>query len=359
MSDKQLYTFGDLISGFDHKDPMSYLRTWDFGQFQTFVAEGGATPKTIDARRRQSGHDSEIADALRRYLEAKRPRLVGIMGGHSVNRDQAAYRLIADLARFLTRAGFLIVTGGGPGAMEAGHLGAFFATATDGVYEAAIAELGRVPKLPNISGLLDEDGNVRPGSEQTIKDAHGWLMAALRATELVKTKPGESLAIPTWLYGHEPTVPFATAYAKYFQNSIREEALITEARAGIIYSRGGGGTIREIFQDVEQNYYVRRAADFTPMIFVDPEKYWQKDATFDEAGVVITFAIKLDDLLSKLFKVALAPTYREECLSKVRFTTDFNEIQAVLSAHQSSAQKKLQLMLKGGAANLLSARWNR
>jgi hypothetical protein len=61
---------------------------------------------------------------------------------------------------------------------------------------------------------------------------------------------GESLAIPTWEYGNEPVMPFATAYAAYLQNSIREASLVRECFAGIVYARGGGGTIREIFQDV-------------------------------------------------------------------------------------------------------------
>jgi hypothetical protein len=54
-------------------------------------------------------------------------------------------------------------------------------------------------------------------------------------------------------------MPFATHYAKYYQNSIREEALVNNSRAGIIYGRGGGGTMREVFQDVERNYYATAA----------------------------------------------------------------------------------------------------
>ena len=38
------------------------------------------------------------------------------------------------------------------------------------------------------------------------------------------------LGIPTWLYGHEPTTPFARVIAKYFQNSIREKAASTRSR---------------------------------------------------------------------------------------------------------------------------------
>jgi len=46
------------------------------------------------------------------------------------------------------------------------------------------------------------------------------------------------------------TMPFATHYAKYYQNGLREEAF-NNSRTGIIYAQGGGGTMREVFQDVE------------------------------------------------------------------------------------------------------------
>ena len=54
------------------------------------------------------------------------PRIVGIMGGHSLLRTDRAYIAVARLALTLTQRGFLVVTGGGPGAMEAAHLGAAF-----------------------------------------------------------------------------------------------------------------------------------------------------------------------------------------------------------------------------------------
>ena len=88
---------------------------------------------------------------------------------------------------------------------------------------------------------------------------------------------GPSLGVPTWLYGHEPTTPFATHSAKYFQNSIREDGLVTMGVQGIIYAEGSAGTIQEIFQDAAQNYY----DTFSPMVFLSGaaapgEHYWEK-----------------------------------------------------------------------------------
>ena len=77
-------------------------------------------------------------------------------------------------------------------------------------------------------------------------------------------------------------MPFATHYGKYFQNSIREEALIATSRAGIIYGEGGGGTLREIFHDVELNFYAKTPNDFTPMILASPrDRFWQREAVVE------------------------------------------------------------------------------
>jgi hypothetical protein len=167
--------------------------------------------------------------------------------------------------------------------------------------------------------------------------------------------PGVSLAIPTWVYGSEPTTPFASAYAKYFQNSIREETLITEGRTGVLYAKGGGGTLREIFQDVELNFYVRNAEAFTPMIFVDPDLFWEKDAVYDANDNVVTPGIKLDTTIASIFKMALPPKIRVDCKRKIQFTTDPETIRGVLEGHAPAAQKKLEMMLEGGAAALLTA----
>src|SRR6185295_2615700 len=84
-----------------------------------------------------------------------------------------------------------------------------------------------------------------------------------------------SLGVPTWLYGHEPTTPLATHIAKYFQNSVREDGLVTIAKSGIVYSEGSAGTVQEIFQDASQNYY---GDAFYPMVFLSAPgtDYWSR-----------------------------------------------------------------------------------
>jgi predicted Rossmann-fold nucleotide-binding protein len=343
---KGLYTADQLLRGFDPEKPMSYLNTWDFKTFTRFVIDGGAAPASLRVRSAQAKHDSNISDALRSYL-LTHTRLVGIMGGHNLRRTDRAYLAVARLAQSLTEKGFLVVTGGGPGAMEAAHVGAAFSNSQSSKFQAAFDEVAKVPELPNLEDLLNSDGTLKGGREDDVKKAHAWLCAALKAKDLATGPLGASLAIPTWVYGQEPTTPFATSYAKYFQNSIREEALVTNARAGVIYAKGGGGTLREVFEDLEQNYYAPDAVHFTPMIFFDPDQYWERDAEFDEKGRVKTPGIKISDTVRNAIRFARARQGdAAQCLEKVRFTTDVDEIVSVLRSHSPVAESQMNMLLE-------------
>ncbi len=88
-------------------------------------------------------------------------------------------------------------------------------------------------------------------------------------------KDYESLGMPTWLYGHEPATPFATHIAKYFDNSIREDSILTIAMGGIIYTPGSAGTLQEIFQEAVQNHYLSFGLS-SPMIFLGTD-YWTRE----------------------------------------------------------------------------------
>ena len=82
----------------------------------------------------------------------------------------------------------------------------------------------------------------------------------------------ESLGIPTWHYGHEPTNIFATAIAKYFRNALREAILLQICDAGIVFLPGAAGTVQEVFQDACENYYADESS-VAPMVLVGAT-YW-------------------------------------------------------------------------------------
>ncbi|MBA2523532.1 MAG: hypothetical protein H0V25_09415 [Solirubrobacterales bacterium] len=178
-------------------------------------------------------HDTAMTDATFELIrpEGGEPRrVVGIMGGHAVLRDAPEYEAVVRLGYGLTEAGFFVVTGGGPGAMEAGNLGAFLTRAgTADTVVDAVATLATAPTVEH------------PGYGDAAEEVHRRYAGSGQG--------GESLAIPTWLYGHEPIGRFATHIAKYFANSIREDGLLQIADEGVVFAPGGPGTIQEIFQD--------------------------------------------------------------------------------------------------------------
>lgn len=359
----RLYTAEDLLSGFNPWDPLGYSLTRDFAIFRRFVHDGGAVPASLAIRTAQADHDAAIADALRQFLKDMRRPLVGFMGGHGVPRDSDAYAEIARLARFLVHRGFLIVTGGGPGIMEAAHLGVAFSSLPDDDLEAALKAIAVEPVVPSLDALFDPDGMVLPAKLDALAKAREWLKAALDVRKAAPEILPISLAIPTWLYGAEPTMPFATHYAKYYQNSLREEALVNNSRAGIVYGQGGGGTMREVFQDVERNYYTRRVEDFTPMIFFDRGGYWTSDAVYD-GDTITKRGIRLDVSIPTILTLGLRgggmPSSDVDlCINKIKFTVNHMEIANTLAGHVSAAEKNLHFALAAQPMKVTNSRMNR
>ncbi len=200
-------------------------------------------------------HDHGITVALNEFRADK--TLVGVMGGHALIRGSQGYRQAVVLGRTLCLAGYCVTTGGGPGAMEAANLGA----ATSGLSEDEVDE--RIETLSEVPEFA--------------ADPEGFVAVSLEVMNGIH-EPGESLSVPTWFYGHEPSNPFATRIAKYFSNSEREDGLLAIALGGIVFVRGGPGTLQEVFQDAAQNAY-RTFGPPSPMIFLDPPdapQWWEK-----------------------------------------------------------------------------------
>jgi predicted Rossmann-fold nucleotide-binding protein len=199
-------------------------------------------------------HDHAITDALDDATGDLDPRhLVGVMGGHALLRGEPAYAAAADLGARLAASGRTVLTGGGPGAMEAANLGSYLSTDPGGLPAA----LELLAAAPGYSTGLDD-----------------WLRAAFAVRERWPVEQaGRSLSVPTWFYGHEPTNVFATGIAKYFANAVREDTLLHRCRGGIIYLPGQAGTLQEIFQAATENFYARDVERIAPMVLVGVD-YW-------------------------------------------------------------------------------------
>ncbi|MFB6440485.1 LOG family protein [Streptomyces sp. NPDC056411] len=236
-----LYDPDELFAGLN--DAHGYgatpdARTYDW--YQRTKSDGDIFSSML-----RSIHDDAVSDALDEHLAGA--QVVGIMGGHALERGTPDYAGAARLGRTLARDGLTVATGGGPGAMEAANLGAYAAPFEDEMLDAALELLAKAPHFaPSVTDWARVAFDVRqswPGG-------------------------GASVGIPTWFYGHEPPNPFATHIAKYFINALREDGLLARSRAGVVFLPGAAGTVQEIFDNATPNYYGSRGEP-TPMVLVN------------------------------------------------------------------------------------------
>ncbi len=199
-------------------------------------------------------HDDSITDALDEVL-AGAP-VVGVMGGHALQRDTEAYAGAARLGHALAATGLTVVTGGGPGAMEAANLGAM---------------------APSLDALDDSLRRLR-GTPSFRPAIEPWAAVAMEVhDDLVRVPVAEarvrSIGIPTWFYGHEPPNVFCNGIGKYFSNAIREDGLLARCTSGLVVLEGAAGTVQEVFQAATRLYYAA-ADEALPVVVLVGLRHW-------------------------------------------------------------------------------------
>jgi predicted Rossmann-fold nucleotide-binding protein len=253
-----LYRAEDLYAGFEQG---GFAATVD-QRIYARARRSGQPPIPPTEALAQRLHDHGVTVALDEFRADK--RLVGVMGGHAMARGSVGYRCGVELGRQIARSGRCVVTGGGPGAMEAANLGAASSRLEPDAVDELVDRLATVPAFEP-----DPDAFIRVALEVE--------------TELVdESGLADNLSVPTWFYGHEPSNPFPSHIAKYFSNSEREDGLLAIALSGIVFLPGGPGTIQEVFQDAAQNAY-RTFGHPAPMVFLNPP---DKPDHWDASGVL-------------------------------------------------------------------------
>lgn len=259
-----LYTHQELLQGYSPVEDNSV----DFKIYQKFK-ESRYTPPLYEAMA-QRLHDFNIDEALKR-LVAYNPqgmtdkKCVGFMGGHSIRRNSEEYRIAATTAKLLAEHDYYIVSGGGPGIMEAANYGAYMAGRSQAEFDRGIEILCDLNFDVNLENPMD------------------FLATnyVTNAQKVLATFPNgqDNLAIPTWFYGHEPTNVFASHIAKYFSNSLREDVLLAICLYGVVFSPGSAGTTQEIFQEAAQNHY-GTFGYFSPMVFLSKKRYVEETSLY-------------------------------------------------------------------------------
>ena len=160
----ELYTVETLYAGLDISRPETFSQCYDQQVYNHFLAQGKVTDNPLEALARNL-HDFCIMQSTRRMLaEYDKCKVVAVMGGNAMRRDDASYEKVARISKTLTEQGTLMVSGGGSGAMEATGFGAWMAGRSEKDFVEALSRLKAVP--------MQEDAGYLQASFSIIKSDH-------------------------------------------------------------------------------------------------------------------------------------------------------------------------------------------
>jgi len=317
-----VYTREELWSGYDSVPEKNESLDRRIAEYFTGASKYAPSHEQLLAQRR---HDANMDYAVNKFLDVDATaaptgrKIVAIVGSHSTFRDDPWYRKAAELGYALNRVGYFVVSGGGPGLMEAVHLGVWMSRYD----EKALAE------------ALDMIATTSKPIANSAKEQYEMPDYWLKAQEVLQHYPAgnESLGIPTWFYEHEGANAFSTHVAKYFSNALREEKICAVGISGVIFLPGGLGTAQEAFMDAAENGYASYNW-YSPMVFYSD----QPDA---------------EDMKNLILKMLAGKRYG--ALSMVTTVKSVSEAVAFIKAHptQFSVQPSGKRKTDGGRREYL------
>lgn len=236
------------------------------------IPRSTADERLLDSRGRGDWKTKDAWRALRILSEfvegfdtlADLPSAVSVFGSARSRPDSPECKLAEQLGAALAAAGYAVITGGGPGVMEAANLGAYLAAGSAAELSAAIDTLAAAPDFA--------DHEPFTAAALAVRAAHPAPPAA--AHDVVARLSHGGLALPTWLYGHEPANLFAGQIGKYFSNAVREDSILRLARGGIVFAPGRAGTVQEVFQAATKTFYGTDGPS-GPFVFLD-RAHWSR-----------------------------------------------------------------------------------